>query len=380
MASEFRASLAAFVQPSHPVVQHILLDSADRLGADASSYLFDPFRRAGWVGGTEGVNKALYDCLAREYRIRYAFEPPSYERDCQVIRPPHVIIPSVEKKAGVGTCIDLCLLFASCLESVRLQPLLIVVREGESFLHCLLGCWTDLSERFEPVVTDPGRLIDAIRKAKLLLLEATGVTGRAGKVLSFNESAGLACELLHEDRFLFAVDVAAARQTVAPLQFPFQPGAVEVIRRAEVIAREEGYATLETRHLFGSFLLYEGAEDPFMEQIFSYLAADRTFLLGIYRKISRAGIRTKGAIPRPTLNYRRVLEDARFVAGDEGRKFVEKKHLFYALLLSPSAFVDRFFREAGTSRGQARQMFQGKYSWTKKIPETLFEWTGDGEG
>ena len=58
--------------------------------------------------------KVLYDCLQERYEIKYGREPRYYGTDWQMIRFPADVL---DPKTLEGTCIDLALLLAACLEN-----------------------------------------------------------------------------------------------------------------------------------------------------------------------------------------------------------------------------------------------------------------------
>lgn len=82
-----------------------------------------------------------------------------------------------------------------------------------------------------------------------------------------------------------------------------------------------------------------------------------------------------GTAPRSTINYRRVLEDARLIASDTGTGFTEKIHFFYALLLSQSESVDFIFNQISSDRKQAKSIFDKRFGWTGEIVQSYFETT-----
>jgi hypothetical protein len=322
--------------------------------------------------------EALYESLRNTYEIHYVLEPPSFEYNSQVIRPPHRVLSQTKEGKGKGTCIDLALLIASCLENIHLQPLIIFVKENHNTLHAVVACWKQVTERYEPLLTNKERLREIIEKQQLVCVEATGFTDRFGKKLEYTEAVKKSVENFlpeQSEKFIFAVDVAAARQTVVPLQFPMSVGVIGILRSAEALARKERGDKLETRHLLFSLLRDPGDDiAEIMESTGCDLAALRS-------KVSFSTTfteRTGDSVLRPTINYRRVLEDARLIAGDTHSKFtdkmfVEKSHLFFAILLSQSKIVDQLFEHLGASRNTVKVAFENRFCWTKDVVETHYE-------
>ena len=308
--------------------------------------------------------------MKEKYQIHYVLEPFSFEAGAQVIRPAQRVMSETWRGRGKGTCIDLALLLASCIENIRLQPLIIFVKEKWPYQHAFLGCWKEVAERFRPIVTE----IKHINNEQIVFLESTGVTDRWGKKLTYDEAVKKASEQFCQERFLFAVDIAGARQTVVPLQFPMSPGAIQILREAEAMARKEKSAKLETGHLLLSLLLDEDKE---INEIMEGAGADLALLESkIAESRSVPAIPAKdGTAPRSTINYRRVLEDARLIASDTGTGFTEKIHFFYALLLSQSESVDFIFNQISSDRKQAKSIFDKRFGWTGEIVQSYFETT-----
>jgi hypothetical protein len=91
--------------------------------------------------GVDGQAQAIWAALAHDWQLGYINPPPSYssELDSQRLR-----TPSMVRAAGAGTCIDLALLFAACLELVDIYPVIFLL-EG----HALPGWWRHWSYRDE---------------------------------------------------------------------------------------------------------------------------------------------------------------------------------------------------------------------------------------
>ena len=129
--------LPSFVLPRDPAVSRIV--------TAARRYLVtlqdDP------VGGFDGYQsidldnddcecvdaqvQALWTALVQEFRLAYINPPPAYSERNQRLRTPSEILAS-----SSGTCIDLALLLASCLEYVDIYPV-VVLLSG----HAFVGYW-----------------------------------------------------------------------------------------------------------------------------------------------------------------------------------------------------------------------------------------------
>lgn len=89
-----------------------------------------------------------------------------------------------------ATCMDITVLFASCLESFGLHPVLITAPA-----HIFAGVWLTSKGRCnEPVLSDTAQLRKLIKEKELVALECTAMT--LGKNLSYKEAKKEAEEIL----------------------------------------------------------------------------------------------------------------------------------------------------------------------------------------
>ena len=240
--------LPSFILPRDPAVRRIIGEALPILRALQD----DPhaaFR--GYTGIAENPElamqqaQAIWVALGYVRKLNYINPPPSYERAAQRIRFPRDVLAD-----GRGTCLDLALLLAACLEYADLFPVVFLIRG-----HAFVGFWRDPrgrygllnpAERYVPKADDtigedmrplrPGRrmypwmweaneheyLLSAVVAGKLIALEATFLTGPR----SFREavSAGLG-NLRSYRQFDCAVDIAAARTNgVTPIPLPEREG------------------------------------------------------------------------------------------------------------------------------------------------------------
>ena len=113
----------------------------------------------------------------------------------------------------LGTCLDLTLLYASCLEAVGLHPLLITTNN-----HIFTGVW--LEERMFPeCVQDDVSLITkrlASGVNEIAVIETTSVT--TGKDLSFDNARAIGEQNLTTRQVEYIIDVHRARMShISPL-------------------------------------------------------------------------------------------------------------------------------------------------------------------
>lgn len=157
--------LAAFVRPNDPAVDVVLRDAATKLG--------EAGRETGLNGYTTGrkaraweLSEAIWAALA-DRRIAYVLPPASFEQAGQKVRGPTDVL---ERK--VGTCLDLSLLYAACLEQAGLNPVLVL-----TVGHAFVGVWLQDAD-FASVTVDDMQLVRKRRDLQdLILVETTLLTG-----------------------------------------------------------------------------------------------------------------------------------------------------------------------------------------------------------
>ncbi|MBQ9807327.1 MAG: DUF3320 domain-containing protein [Ruminococcus sp.] len=192
---------AAFVTPNHPKVQEIV--------SAASLYLQkwtgDP-SFTGYQTRNPNIVKqqmgALYAAL-QEQNIAYTMPPASFE-EAQRIRLPEAV---AEGKAG--TCIDLSVLYCSCLEAVGLNPLLVLING-----HAFAGCWLENETFPDCLQFDCAALTKRIAHGidAISVVECTDFT--AGKNVEFNTAEKHAASALEDvSQFSFAIDISRTRSS-----------------------------------------------------------------------------------------------------------------------------------------------------------------------
>lgn len=199
--------LAAFVIPNHPVIEVIKHDAASYLNKFTGSSAFDGYQSDD-PNRVINMAAALYYALQKK-DIIYS-EPPSSSFG-QKIRLPDEII-----NTRLGTCMDLTLFFAACLEQCGLRPILIMIKN-----HIFLGVWlVKDAEASEYLENDPSQIDKRIAEGvnEILIIECTAMC--SGQNMTFDVARAVAEKTLidkHEEFELF-VDVDRARRSgVKPL-------------------------------------------------------------------------------------------------------------------------------------------------------------------
>lgn len=196
--------LAAFCTPNDPAVDKVLKSASNVL------------RRAGRSDGIDGYKaksrqrvwelaSAIWSAVCG-YRISYAVPPASFELEGQKIRTPVQILDG-----GVGTCLDMALLFSATLEQAGLNPL-VVLTDG----HAFSGVWLQPQEFAQVLNDDASALRKRIELQELLVFETTLATQSPAP--GFGYATDVASRELTDNDFVAALDVHRARmQKLRPL-------------------------------------------------------------------------------------------------------------------------------------------------------------------
>ena len=104
--------------------------------------------------------RAVWYALLHDYRLNYINPPPVFSASSQRLRTPSDIL-----RGGRGTCIDLALLLAACLEFVDVKPVIFLL-EG----HAFSGYWSSETIRSQFLVSpSPFSLLEEADHAAVLL-------------------------------------------------------------------------------------------------------------------------------------------------------------------------------------------------------------------
>jgi len=199
--------LAAFVRPTDPSIDVILREAADKLSRAGRNPAIDGYA-AGKKARAWELAEAVWAALVA-HAIAYVLPPKGFERQGQMVRPPADILSH-----RVGACLDLALLYASCLEQAGLNPLVVLI-EG----HAFAGLWLIDEDYSSPVVDDAQTLRKRVQLQDMLFVETTMLTG--DHPARFRQAADAGAKHLAEDApkaLEFAIDVRRSRKAqIRPL-------------------------------------------------------------------------------------------------------------------------------------------------------------------
>lgn len=199
--------LPAFVTPNDPALAPLLRTAADALGQHGHSTALDGYQSQD-PNRAYMLAAALWSAVAGQGLV-YANPPSSFEQVGQKARRVATVLGD-----GLATCLDTTLLFASAIEAVGLNPV-IVMTEG----HCFAGAWL-VEKTFRRLVEqdclEPRK---AIAARELIVFETTLVTHQPPA--QFVDAVAVASRAISQEKeheFVAVIDVARGRMSqVRPL-------------------------------------------------------------------------------------------------------------------------------------------------------------------
>lgn len=199
--------LPTFVTPNDPSLAVLLKTAATALGDGGHSTALDGYQ-SGDPNRAYLLAAAVWSAVAGR-ALTYANPPGSFEQVGQKTRRVGTVLND-----GLATCLDTTLLFASCLEAVGLNPVL-VMTQG----HCFAGVWL-VKKSFQRLVErDCGEVRKAIAANELVVFETTLVTHRPPE--RFPNAIATAKGAVSENReheFVAVIDVSRGRMSqIRPL-------------------------------------------------------------------------------------------------------------------------------------------------------------------
>ncbi|MEH2545593.1 hypothetical protein V1283_002238 [Bradyrhizobium sp. AZCC 2262] len=223
--------LAAFVRPTDPSIDVILREASGKLTTAGRDGAMDGYRKGTKARAWEMAD-AIWAALV-SHSIAYVLPPKSFERSGQMVRGPSDIL-----SRKVGTCLDLTLLYASCLEQAGLNPV-VALTDG----HAFVGIWLVDEDFSGLVVDDPQMLRKRVQLEEMVVVETTLLTG--AHPARFKQAVEAAKKLIAEDAaspFELAIDVRRARSAkIRPLDLSVSAEpAIRPITDTMTIAQEVG--------------------------------------------------------------------------------------------------------------------------------------------
>lgn len=198
-AVKYAGTLPAFMQPNDPLIAKVL-KSAGEYAAQMGISMF------GYQGKSRDTVLKQAECIYRalqDANLHYISSPASFEQAGQKIRIPHQVL---HEDSGQGTCLDLAILYASCLEAASLFSMLILIPG-----HAFAGVWLDGSRSLNRSMMVRGEITEevwSVIENDMLPVECTTFTD--GRNISFQSAAEVGKKNTPE--YEYFIDVEKARR------------------------------------------------------------------------------------------------------------------------------------------------------------------------
>ncbi len=190
--------LAAFVQPNDAAVQTILRDVSKVLQASGQLVSLEGYQ-SNSPRRVSTIISALWSAVCK-LDLTYANPPASFEEEGQKVRLPSKII-----ETRLATCLDTALLFASCLEQLGLNALVIFTKG-----HAFVGCWLANEDLSATLIYDAQVLRKRCQLNELIVFETTLCTSKPPTKFSLAKQAA-EDKLKDDDTFVLGIDIKRAR-------------------------------------------------------------------------------------------------------------------------------------------------------------------------
>lgn len=233
--------LAAFVTPNSPAVPAILADAARFMKEWTGASAMDEYQSQDHNRARQQV-AAIYEAL-RSRALVYATPPAGFEKSGQRVRLADRVLS--EK---LGTCLDLSLLYASCLEAAGLYPL-VILSKG----HAFVGAWLTPMTAPRMVIDDASFVLKSCADgiSDMVVVESTMLTSDGD--VTFERAVEKAMATLGEaESFVAAIDVQRCRlEGVRPLPQRNADGSLAVV---EGIDHSNATTGVAEQHRYGDLL------------------------------------------------------------------------------------------------------------------------------
>ncbi len=199
--------LAAFCMPNNPAIDVLIGKASKLLRSQHNELSMNGYQSKSRDVVWKQVS-AIYSTISAE-NLQYAEPPASFGTDGQKIRTADRIL-----EGRVATCLDLTMLFCSCLEQAGLRPVVLFKDE-----HAWVGVWLHSARFPDPILDDVQAIRKRVDSGEFLAFETTGVAQHHTRRLSLRIALERGQEHLQkEDSFRYAVDIHRAREVqIKPL-------------------------------------------------------------------------------------------------------------------------------------------------------------------
>ena len=242
--------LTTFVTPNASCLAQVRLNTARILEQLTGSSALNDYQTKD-PNRVRKMMAAVYEALHDE-GIVYIAPPASFENTGQRIRMADQLLSQKQ-----GTCADLSILMASCLESIGLHPMLFVIKG-----HMFVGCWLEEKHYPHQFCDDVSFISKSIADgvSEIAVVEATMLTQRNA---TFEMAVKAAEDHIHltPNDFIQAVDVNTCRH------FGIRPLPTTNEEAQALIGADNGSASGEVKEVRHYDIQQEGGRQVTRQQI-----------------------------------------------------------------------------------------------------------------
>lgn len=166
--------LASFVMPNNPIVSNLLFYASEYLEKNTGDGALYGYQ-SGDPNRVLEMATAAYAAIQKK-NIKYATAPSGFVYDGQKIR-----FADEMMALHMGNCMDMSLLYVSCLEQMGLNPLLVLMSG-----HIFSGVWLVDDIFSDSFTTDPSKVDKQIELGKIILVESTAMC--SGQNIDFDDA------------------------------------------------------------------------------------------------------------------------------------------------------------------------------------------------
>jgi hypothetical protein len=349
-------TLPAFIFSHDRLVETIIFSAEERLRKTEGIASFSSLLSGDDCGAEKKIVECLYEYLSNMSDIRYVdphLELPSagQEQEYQVIRSPSSLFLFEEPQLkGKGTCLDIALLFAACLENIGILPLLILCgRTPFKPEHAFVGYRVGLMPGPVPVTNDRDSILDDIESGNAGVIDSTGIAlgYLSQNTLNISGAYKEAKRCLKEYSWVYVIDVGVLRPPegiITPLEYPYDPDVLKIYEASEAFTRAKGRRSIEARFLLYGCITAQGPAVRELGKEFS----------GLFSEISESmenNVSCHDYIGPldPTITYKECQELAREYARQAGCSAIREQDVLWALIEKgkANAGIRRICQETG---------------------------------
>ena len=202
--------LAAFCMPNDKAVEVVVAAASRKLRAVQADLTLNGYQSKSREMVWKQVS-AIYSALC-DLGLHYSEPPATFGTDGQRIRTPGRVLES-----KLGTCLDLAMFCASCLQQAGLRPAVLFKKE-----HAWVGVWLHPTSFPAPINDDAQAIRKRIDTGEFIAFETTGIAQHHSVRPSLRAATDMGLAHLREESdFLFGIDIQRANEVgIKPLPSP----------------------------------------------------------------------------------------------------------------------------------------------------------------